>query len=47
MEPEDVTSFLKISKRQARDYIKVFRIMCSEVEGKSSGRKPRQTPWKS
>jgi hypothetical protein len=44
MEPEDVASFLKISKRQARDYIKVFRIMCSEVEAKvpaGSPDKPR------
>jgi len=33
MEPGDVASFLKISKRQARDYIKVFRKIYSEVEG--------------
>jgi hypothetical protein len=33
MEPGDVASFLKISKRRARDYIKVFRKIYSEVEG--------------
>jgi hypothetical protein len=31
MEPEDVAGFLNISKRRARDYIKVFRKIYSEV----------------
>jgi hypothetical protein len=31
MQPEDVASFLNVSKRQARDYIKVFRKIYSEV----------------